>query len=60
MTQITKDEIYVVQHNSINNDYKVLYAGRSAKAAIHKAATVKSVKVFIFTPTTGGTANDTD
>lgn len=45
-----KDEIYVVQNNNINDDYKVAYAGRSSRQACIVASKYKSVRITIYLP----------
>lgn len=47
---MNKDTIYVVQINNSNEDYKVLYAGRSSRAACQVASEYKSVRITIHTP----------
>lgn len=45
-----KDEVYVVQNDSFSVEYKVVYAGRSSKEAIHAASKHRSVIITIHQP----------
>ncbi len=45
-----KDTIYVVQNNSINDDYRVVYAGRSSSKACEVAAKFVSVRISLHAP----------
>lgn len=45
-----KDTIYVVQEDSYQDDFRVVYAGRSARKACEVASQHKSVRVSLHKP----------